>query len=140
MEGEHIKPYRSFTDLDVWKAARLYKNNIFKLCRSFPDNEKYRLCDQLIRSSRSIGSNIAEGYGRFTYKDQLHFCIQARGSLFETVNHLIDAFDCGYLMELQMKEHKQQADELEKLLNGYISWVEENDKRRRLNLAQQTPF
>jgi len=70
---------QSFTELDVWKKARILKNELKEIADKFPPEEKYRLTDQLIRSSRSIKANIAEGHGRFTYKDQLHFCIQARG-------------------------------------------------------------
>ena len=53
------------------------------------------MTDQVKRSVRSINANIAEGHGRFTYPDQIHFCIMARGSLSETINHLIDALDEG---------------------------------------------
>jgi len=120
---EESKSYKSFTDLDVWKKARTFKNELFQLTRSFPSSEKYRLEDQIIRSSRSIGSNIAEGYGRFTYKDQLHFCMQARGSLFETINHLIDALDCQFITEDIQRKFNDQANDLEKLLNGYIAWL-----------------
>ncbi len=120
---EDAKIYRSFTDLEVWKAARRYKNSIYKLVSHFPQTEKYRLEDQLIRASRSIGSNISEGYGRFTYKDQIHFCIQARGSLFETLNHIIDAYDCKYISEETLIEYKEKVTELEKMLNGYMAWL-----------------
>jgi four helix bundle protein len=93
------------------------------LTLSFPIEEKYRLSDQLIRSSRSIGSNIAEGHGRFTYKDQIKFCIQARGSLSETHNHLLDAFDSSYISGAQLKSFEQKIEELARLLNGYINWL-----------------
>ena len=69
--------HQRFTELEVWKKARLLKNEISELTKAFPVEEKYRLTDQIIRSSRAINSNIAEGHGRFTYKDQIHFCIQA---------------------------------------------------------------
>jgi four helix bundle protein len=59
----------SFTDLEVWKKARILRNNISDLTKSFSAEEKYRLSDQIIRSSRSIGNNIAEGHGRFHYID-----------------------------------------------------------------------
>jgi four helix bundle protein len=59
----------SFTDLEVWKKTRALRNNIFSLTRSFPLEEKQRLIDQIIRSSRSIGNNIAEGHGRYHYAD-----------------------------------------------------------------------
>lgn len=117
------KTYKSFTDLEVWQRSRDYKNEISNLVKGFPQEEKYRLVDQLVRSSRSIGSNIAEGYGRFTYKDQIHFCIQARGSLFETINHIIDAKDSEYISDAVFTGINQKASELEKLLNGYIAWL-----------------
>jgi four helix bundle protein len=120
--------HQSFTELEVWKKARVFKKEIFDLVKSFPLEEKYRLADQSIRSSRSVNSDIAEGHGRFTYKDQLHFCIQARGSLSETYNHLIDAFDCNYLQLEQLKIFKAKIDEIERLLNGYISFLRKNIK------------
>ncbi len=117
------KGHQSFTELEVWKKARILKNEILLLSKAFPTEEKYRLTDQIIRSSRSINSNIAEGHGRFTYKDQLHFCIQSRGSLSETYNHLIDALDCTYINQEQLTYYKNKIDETERLLNGYIAYL-----------------
>jgi four helix bundle protein len=117
---------QSFTELEVWKKARILKNELRNLINSFPPEEKYRLADQIIRSSRSIASNIAEGHGRFTYKDQLHFCIQARGSLSETHNHLIDALDCKYISQEQFDHYKPMIDEVGRLLNGYITFLRKN--------------
>jgi four helix bundle protein len=108
------------------EKARVLKNEIKKLTVGFPGEEKFRLADQLIRASRSINSNISEGHGRFTYKEQLHFCIQARGSLSETYNHLIDAFDCDYIGRTQLSYFKELIDEVGKLLNGYISFLRKN--------------
>jgi four helix bundle protein len=113
-------------ELEVWKKARILKNEIKVLTESFPPEEKFRLTDQLIRSSRSVPANIAEGHGRYTYKDQLHFCIQARGSLSETLNHIIDAFDCLYITEDQLDYYKSFISELERMLNGYISFLRKN--------------
>ncbi|MDB5197180.1 MAG: four helix bundle protein [Flaviaesturariibacter sp.] len=95
--------HQSFTELGVWKAARELKKELSNLVKTFPAEERYRLIDQLIRSSRSVTANIAEGHGRFTFKDQLHFCIQARGSLSETHNHLIDE---GYITQDQLLHFK----------------------------------
>jgi four helix bundle protein len=77
------KAHQSFTELEVWKKARVFKNEIKELTGIFPAEEKFRLTDQLIRSSRGINATIAEGHGRYTFKDQHHFCIIARGSLSE---------------------------------------------------------
>jgi four helix bundle protein len=117
------KPHQSFTNLEVWKKIRSFKNEIFELTKLFPTEEKYRLTDQIIRSSRSINSNLAEGHGRFTFKDQIHFCIQSRGSLSETYSHLIDAFDCKYINRYQLIDFKEKIDEIERMLNGYISFL-----------------
>ena len=122
----NIQSNQSFTDLDVWKKARELKKEIEQLVKTFPPEEKYRLSDQIIRSVRSINGNISEGHGRFTYKDQLHFCIQARGSLSETLNHLIDAFDNGYISLEQLQYFKLKTNEVGRLLNGYINYLRRN--------------
>ena len=117
------KPHRSFTELEVWKKAREFKKEMEALVKTFPTEEKYRLCDQLIRAARSINANIDEGHGRFTYKDQLHFCVQARGSLSEVLNHLFDAIDNNYISEDQFHILKIKYNEVESLLNGYITYL-----------------
>ncbi|MGN6402014.1 MAG: four helix bundle protein [Flavisolibacter sp.] len=120
------KAHQSFTELEVWKKARILKNEIAELIKAFPSEERFRLCDQIIRSTRSINTNISEGHGRYTFKDQLHFCIQVRGSLSETYNHLIDALDCKFIDEVQLNYYKSKIDEVEKLLNGYIAYPRKN--------------
>ena len=114
---------RSFTELEVWKKARALKVEIRELTTSFPTEERYRLTDQLIRASRSVCATVAEGHGRFTYKDQGHFCIIARGSLSEIHNHLIDAFDEKYISEDLLNSFRKKIDEVERILNGYITWL-----------------
>lgn len=80
--------YQSFEELEVWKKARELKKEISQLVKSFPAEEKYRLTDQLIRSSRSVNTQIAEGHGRRTWPDRLRFSVISRGSLSETLSHL----------------------------------------------------
>ena len=108
------------------EKARILKKDIRQLTNSFPSEERFRLTDQIIRSSRAVNSNIAEGHGRYTFKDQVHFCIQARGSLTETFNHLIDAFDEEYISDQQLEKFRIQIDEVHRLLNGYISYLRIN--------------
>jgi four helix bundle protein len=93
-----------FTDLEVWKKARILRNKISDLVKSFPSEEKYRLCDQIIRSSRSIGNNIVEGHGRFHYADAARFLINARGSAAETIDHLVIALDNNFINEEKFDE------------------------------------
>ena len=120
--------YQSFEELDVWKKARLLKNEIFALVKAFPIEEKYRLTDQIIRSSRSINTQITEGHGRKTYPDRIRFCVIARESLAESLNHLIDAFDCGYINNETLLNFRIKITEVERLLNGYVNFLERKSK------------
>jgi four helix bundle protein len=122
--------YQSFENLVVWKRAREFKNEIFQLVKSFPAEEKYRLTDQLIRSSRSIPAQIAEGHGKRTNKDKIKYCIQARGSLSETINHLIDAFDCSYINAERLQYFRNKIIEVEIVLNGYIRYLKSAPENR----------
>jgi four helix bundle protein len=120
-----------FEELEVWKKAREIKKEIQLLVLTFPKEEKFRLSDQIIRSSRSMGSLISEGHGRFTYPEQIRFCIDARGSLSETMNHFIDAFDEGYINIEQLEKWRDRLKEEERLLNGYINYLRtQRDKKQ----------
>ncbi len=112
-----------FEELDLWKKVREFKKEVSAEARKFPSEEKFRLTDQLIRSSRSINALLSEGHGRFTYADQLHFCVQARGSLAESINHLIDALDETYINTEKLNYYKQKGKEIEKFLNGYMNYL-----------------
>lgn len=93
---------------------------IYEVLKSIPSSD-FNLYDQLRRAVRSVPANISEGCGRNTARDELRFCIIARGSLKETCNHLIDAYDCGYVTRGNLVRLKASIDEVAKLLNGYIS-------------------
>jgi len=113
----------SFIELEVWKQARKIRIWITTVARKFPVEEKYRLVDQIIRSARSIGNNIAEGHGRFHYQDNIRFCIIARGSLSETLDHLIIALDDKIITEHELQQFKVEYESCLKLLNGYIQYL-----------------
>jgi four helix bundle protein len=115
--------FSTFEELEVWKLARQLKKEIGGLVKVFPVDEKYRLTDQLIRSTRSVSSNIAEGFGRFHYKENTKFCRMSRGSLMETLNHLIDAFDEGYIDGNCLDEYREKILHCNKVLNGYIAYL-----------------
>lgn len=94
----------------------------------FPADERYRLSDQLIRASRSISANIAEGYGRYHFQENIQFCRQARGSLTECLDHLICACDEKYITDEQLQEQRTHYHHVIKLLNGYISYLKDRKK------------
>ncbi len=95
----------------------------------FPAEEKFRLLDQLIRASRSIGNNIAEGHGRYHYQDNIRFCVIARGSLSETLDHLMIALDEQFITEGKLQQFQVEYDSCLKLLNGYIQYL----KRKKVD-------
>jgi tyrosyl-tRNA synthetase len=113
----------SFEELEVYKAARELRKMISKLIKTFPSQEKFRLTDQLLRSSRSITANIAEGFGRFHYQENIQFCRQARGSLNETLDHLSCALDELYIKEDTFVSFRDKIIDCQKILNGYIAYL-----------------
>jgi four helix bundle protein len=118
----------SYTDLEVYKTCRKLRMDISKLVETeFPKDEKFRLSDQVIRSSRSVTACIAEGYGRFNYKDDMRFLKMAKGSLFETLEHLITAYDEKIITEETLKNYKNDIDTCGRLLSGYIKYLKNKD-------------
>ena len=113
----------SFEELEAWKAGREIRKKISELIRKFPVEEKYRLVDQLLRSSRSITANIAEGFGRFHFQENIQFCRQSRGSAFETIDHLICAYDEKIINSDTCDIIKSDINNFLKILNGYISYL-----------------
>jgi four helix bundle protein len=115
---------QSFETLKVWQKSHALMLDIHKrLLPLLPKEEKYGLTDQLRRSSKSVPANIAEGAGRFYFMDNVRFCYHARGSLDETLNHLIVARDLEFCSHELYQNMRNQVEEIRKLLNGYISWL-----------------
>lgn len=119
--------------MEAWKKARILRNAVSNLTKSFPVEERYRLTDQIIRSARSIGNNIAEGHGRFHYADESKFMINARGSAAETVDHLIIALDENYISEEVFKKFKEDCEECMKMINGYINYLRAQNTNSKTN-------
>ena len=69
---------RYFTDLKVWQLGRELRQQVYKLTRKFPAEEKFGLASQLQRAAISITANIAEGFGRYSYQENIQFCRTAR--------------------------------------------------------------
>ena len=111
-----------FRNLDVWQLAKELRNEINELCRKLPSEEKYRLVDQMIRASRSVTANIAEGHGRYHFQENIQFCRQARGSLFELLDHLTVCLGCNYISESTFQIFESKLQFAIKKLNGYIRY------------------
>jgi four helix bundle protein len=121
MESE---PTKTFEDLEAWKAARALRVFVFR--RIVPELKQHRefdLLNQIKRSSRSIGNNIAEGYGRYHFRDNYRFCSNGRGSLAETLDHLINCNDDDLITGDLLIEGRALFDHALKVLNGYMLWL-----------------
>ena len=111
---------RDFKDLEVWKAARELRKEIYKLAKSLPECERYGLASQLRRAASSVTANIAEGFGRFGYQENVQFCRQGRGSLYELRDHLTTCVDEGYLALSEGRRLDRVAQRVTQMLNGYL--------------------
>jgi four helix bundle protein len=116
--------YNHFYDLPVYQKCRLFRKNVSQTVKNnFPKSEEYHLKSQILDSSRSITANIAEGFGRFHYQENIQFCRQSRGSLTETMDHLITAFDEEYINSDQLKVLNDEYKVCLKELNIYIKYL-----------------
>ena len=119
---------KSFEKLPVWKDARKFTNKIYNLTKKFPKEENYGLTSQITRATVSIGSNIAEGFDRYSKKDFIRFLIIARGSISEVQNNLYIALDLKYINQNDFQENYAFSKELGKQINGFINYLRTYDK------------
>ena len=111
----------SFRNLNAYIKAKELVSQVYALIKKFPKEEQYALCDQLRRAVISIPSNIAEGSGRLTTKDQSHFYSIAYGSLMEILAQLDVASDLGYITKEEFQHLETLIDVEAKLLTGLVN-------------------
>jgi len=112
----------SFRDLEVYKLAKKLSMEIFVLTKNFPREEVYSLTDQIRRSSRSVGAQVAEAWGKRRYEK--HFISKltdADGEQQETQHWIETARDCDYLSVSETKELIEQYEQLGKMIGSMIS-------------------
>jgi four helix bundle protein len=119
--------YRSFEDLEVYKAAREYRKKIYQLIKELPVEEKYNLAGQMRRAALSLTNNIAEGHGRYHFQENIQFCRVSRGSLMELIDDLNVCIDEKYFPFAYLEGLKEEGYKINKMLNGYIAYL----KKRR---------
>ena len=110
-----------YKDLKAWQRAFDLAVEVYRLTKSFPDNERYGLTSQMRRSSVSLACNIAEGKGRSSDKDFIVFLCHARGSLLELETQILLARRLAYLAEKQGSTLLELTSEAGKMLNGLIN-------------------
>lgn len=111
----------SFFDLEVWQLSHNLVLEVYKAVDYFPKKEEYRLTSQLIRAVISIPTNIAEGKGRNTLNDYVHFLIISRGSLEETKYLIYLAKDLNFIEESKYAELNEKLNLIGKKLNALIN-------------------
>ncbi len=121
MESVNIKS--TFETLDVWKESRELRKKNFELIKTFPFDEEHKLIERMTIVSRAITSDIAQGYGRYHYKENIQFCRQSRGSLYELLDNFTVALDENYISEETFEEFKSDIFKIIKNINGYIDYL-----------------
>jgi len=114
-----LRHAESFRDLLVYQKARELQNEVFLITRAFPKEEKFALSDQIRRSSRSIGANIAEAWAKRRY--EAHFVSKltdADGEQYETQHWIETAVECGYLDPEKGMELIEKCKLVGRLLGG----------------------
>jgi len=115
--------FKSFEDLDCWKACTDVRRIIMELVKKYPKEEKFSLVDDMKRAARSSTHNIAEGFGRFHYQENIQFCRISRGSLYELIDQLITSKDEGYITSEEYERGRDLITKALPLLNGYIKYL-----------------
>jgi len=118
------EPYR---ELVVWQKAMQLVRDIYAATKNFPKEELFALTIQMRRCAISIPSNIAEGKGRYSRPDLLHFLMQARGSLYELETQTQIAADLKYLEEETKEALLSESGEVGRLLNGMVRAFREKE-------------
>ncbi|OGM05726.1 hypothetical protein A2125_01070 [Candidatus Woesebacteria bacterium GWB1_43_5] len=111
----------SFADQNAWKESHKLVVLVYTITKKFPKEEIYSLTDQMRRSATSVTSNIAEGFGRQTYKEKVQFYYLSQGSLIELKNQILIARDVGYLEKSAFKQLIERSNLAHKLLQGLIT-------------------
>ena len=119
----------NFEDRDCWKVCYDLKLYVKKeILTNLPKTERFELYSQLLRAARSGTANIAEGWGRYHYKENIKFLLNARGSVAEILDHGIEAKDCDYISDEVLKTLRNKVESCLRLINGYIKYLRNRSK------------
>ena len=113
-----IEKKYEYKKLDVYKESKNLVKMVYRFIERFPKVETYALCDQLRRAVISVPSNIAEGSGRTSSKDQAHFFEVAFGSLMEVSCQMDIACDLGYINQNELIQMEEQVSRIAAMLSG----------------------
>lgn len=118
-----------FEDIDAWKKARQLTKTIYEVTSQGKFAADFSLKDQIRRASLSVMANIAEGFEREGNKEFRQFLAQAKGSVGEVKSVLFVALDAGFTSSEQFERIKELADDVSRLLAGFLRYLKATDKR-----------
>lgn len=114
----------NFESLQCWQACNELKLYIKKeILLILPRTERFELYSQMLRASRSATANIAEGWGRYHYKENIKFLLNSRGSVAETLDHSLEAHSWEYISADVLLEIRRKTERCIQLINGYIRYL-----------------
>jgi four helix bundle protein len=115
---------KDFNSLDAWKKCRRVKLYFYgNILTKLPAEEKYNLNIQIRKASISITANIAEGYGRYHFREGVQYYRISRGSLYELKDHLISCLDLSYINIKEFEFALNLIEAAKTTLNGFIKFV-----------------
>jgi four helix bundle protein len=114
---------QSFEQLTAWRESQNLAVLIYKITRTFPKEEKFGITSQVRRAVSSVSANIAEGFGRYSQKDKLHFYTIVYGSLLETKNFIYLTKKLEFIDTKAESDILEQIDACQRLLNALMATV-----------------
>jgi four helix bundle protein len=132
-EAMEKQEFRTFEDLDCWKACTEVRRFIGDLVKKYPQEEKFSLAMDMKRVGRSATHNISRGFGRLQHYDNMKCCRASRGSLYELVDQLITSKDDGYISSAEYEKGRALITSALPLLNGYIGYLNKQKEQAANN-------
>ncbi len=122
-----------FTDIEAWKLARKLRIEVYRIVKELPSEERFDLGSQMRKAAVSCTANIAEGYGRFHFQENIQFCRVSRGSMYETQDHLISCLDNKYITQDEYDATWKLSENAIKVLDGYIRYLNKQKSEKNKN-------
>src|ERR1700712_607944 len=123
--------YHNLEDLEVYQLAESFSDEIWFIVHGWDYFAKDTVGKQIVRSADSIGANIAEGYGRYHYKENKNFCYFSRGSIIETKGWLKKSKTRKLLTEEQFNKLFEQLQTIHLKLNAYLKFIGKSATTRK---------
>lgn len=125
----------TFRNLEAYKEGKILVKMTYSLLKSFPKEEQYAICDQIRRAVVSVTSNIAEGSGRQSVKEKIHFVEISYGSLMEVLSQMDIACDLNYISVEEFLMFEAQCEKCARLLSGLRTFFNKSQLSNQTSLT-----